>query len=338
MQYPIEVSESMKAWRVHAYCEPDEMSFDEVPVPEPADEEVLVRNAAAGVNFFDRLWIQGKYQTKPAFPFTPGAEVSGRVEAVGAAVTEFSPGDCVMAKMEMGGFAEYSVVPAYRVSPTPEGMDDATASGFLVVYQTSLFALRERARLRPGEWLLVHAGASGVGVAAIQLGKHFGAKVIATAGSEEKLAFCRAQGADHVLSYQDPAWVGHVKEITSGLGADVIYDPVGGDIFDLSTKCIAPGGRLLVVGFTSGRIPSVAANRILLKNISIVGAFWGRHILENETWIQTAQRELNDLYTGGKIRPASPMTFPLEKAPEALQCIADRKVKGKIALTIAPTI
>ena len=310
------------------------MTFAEVPVPEPDEGQILVRNHAVGVNFFDSLLIQGKYQVKPTFPFTPGGETAGVVEAVGAGVTDFVVGDRVLASSYSGGYSEYSIAWAWRASHFPEGMSFAEAAGFMVVYQTSYFGLCDRGALRPQESLLVHAGASGVGMAAIQLGKALGARVIATAGSAEKREFCRQQGADYILDYGRESWVDEVKEVTGGIGADVIYDPVGGEVFERSTKCIAPGGRLLVVGFASGAIPSVACNRILLKNISIVGVFWGRQVEENHDYVQRAQLRLNELYEQGKIRPVVSKTYPLAEAPRALADISERRIVGKVALTV----
>ena len=201
-----------------------------------------------------------------------------------------------------------------------------------MVYHTSYFALRERAALQPGEWLLVHAGASGVGVTAIQLGRAFGARVIATAGGPEKLAFAKAQGAEHAIDYSDASWVDQVKQLTGDRGADVIYDPVGGDVFDLSTKCIASGGRLLVIGFASGRIPTIAANRILLKNMSVVGALWGGHVKAHPEYSELAQQALADLYAKGSIQPPKPVEYPLADAPRALRDLANRKVLWKAVL------
>jgi NADPH:quinone reductase-like Zn-dependent oxidoreductase len=198
------------------------------------------------------------------------------------------------------------------------------------VYHTSYFALKERAALRAGEWLLVHAGASGVGMSAIQLGRSFGAHVIATAGSSEKLEFAKSLGAQHVVDYSDGAWIDQVKQLTGGRGADVIYDPVGGDIFDLSTKCIAPGGRLLVIGFASGRIPTIAANRILIKDIAIVGALWGTYAAAHPDYLAAAQRAL-----AGLVQPPKPRCYPLDQAPSALRDLANRKILGKAALTIS---
>lgn len=324
----------MRAWRVHGWGEPESMSLEEIDRPEPGPGQTRIRNRAAGLNFFDILQVQGKYQIKPPFPFTPGAEVAGIVDAIGSGVAEFAPGQPVLAITHGGGMAEYSLARAEMTFPIPGSADFATAAAMPIVYQTSYFALRDRARLAPGEWLLVHAGASGVGLTAIQLGKAFGARLIATAGSPEKLEFARSQGADHAFNYSDPAWVEQVRQITGGRGADVIYDPVGGDVFDLSTKCIAPGGRLLVIGFASGRIPSIAANRILIKDISIVGALWGGHVQAHPEYAGLAQRALADLFSKGAIRPPHPVEFPLERAAEALRDLANRKILWKAVLTM----
>ena len=324
----------MRAWQVTHYGEPEEMVLAEVETPAPAPGEVLVRNRACGLNFFDMLQCQGKYQARPAFPFTIGAEVAGNVAAVGEGVGELAEGQRVLALPRGGGFAEYTTVKASRAFPIPASMPYEQAAGMPVVYQTSLFALDYRAKLQAGEWLLVHAGASGVGTAAIQIGKAMGARVIATAGSPEKLEFCKAQGADHVLGYRDPSWIDEVKRIAGRFGADVIYDPVGGDVFDLSSKVIAPDGRLLVVGFASGRIPTLAANRALLKNMSLVGVFWGRHCEENPGFMASLHRDLMELYASGKINPPAGTTFPLAEAPRGIRALADRQVRGKAVLTV----
>ena len=319
----------MKAWLVRGWCEPDGMEFAEVDLPEPGPGQVRIRNRAAALNFFDILQIQGKYQVKPPFPFTPGAEIAGTIDLVAPDVTTFQPGDRVLALPQIGGFAEYAVVDASKVFAVPEGMDWAQAAAMPIVYHTSYFALRDRGQLRAGEWLLVHAGASGTGMSAIQLGRAWGARVIATAGSEEKLEFARRQGAEYVLDYRTESWVDEVKALTGGRGADIVYDPVGGDVFDLSTKCIAPEGRVLVVGFASGRIPSIAANRILLKNISIVGVFWGGQVKAHAGYTADTQRALTDLWLAGKIRPEVSRTWPLSALPAALNALAERSVLGK---------
>jgi len=322
----------MKAWRVHAWGEPESMSFEDVALPEPGAGQVRIRNHAAALNFFDILQVQGKYQIKPPFPFTPGAEVAGIIDAIGPDVTQFKPGDRVLALTHGSAMAEQSLSRADNTFPIPTGMDFPEAAAFPVVYHTSYFALRERAALQPGEWLLVHAGASGVGVTAIQLGRAFGARVIATAGGPEKLAFAKAQGAEHAIDYSDASWVDQVKQLTGDRGADVIYDPVGGDVFDLSTKCIASGGRLLVIGFASGRIPTIAANRILLKNMSVVGALWGGHVKAHPEYSKLAQQALADLYAKGSIQPPKPVEYPLANAPRALRDLANRKVLWKAVL------
>ncbi len=318
----------MKSWRVHAWGEPETLSFEEIPEPSPGPGQVKIRNRAAALNFFDILQIQGKYQIKPPFPFTPGAEVAGVVESVGQAVTSVKPGDRVMAMPKGDGFSEVSVAPASGVFPIPEGMSFEEAASIPIVYHTSYFAFTHRIQLRAGEWVLVHAGASGVGMTAIQLAKAMGARVIATAGSGPKLEFSRAQGADLALDYNDAAWADRVKEIT-GRGADVIYDPVGGDVFDLSTKCIAPEGRLLVIGFAGGRIPSIAANRVLLKNMSLVGVLWGGYVQAHPDYPAAVHPELMKLYAAGKIRPCIGAKHPLAELPKALRNLADRKVMGK---------
>ncbi|MDE3196139.1 MAG: NADPH:quinone oxidoreductase family protein, partial [Acidobacteriota bacterium] len=256
----------MKAWLVREFGDPEQMDWAEVELPQPGPGEVRIRNRAAALNFFDMLQIQGNYQVKPPLPFTPGAEIAGTVDAVGDDVRGFMPGDRVLSLPQIGGFAEYTVANVSTVFPVPAGMDWAQAAAMPIVYHTAWFGLKDRGQLCAGEWLLVHAGASGAGMAAIQVGRALGARVIATAGSDEKVEFAREQGAHIAFDYRSGGWVEEVRKLTGGRGADVIFDPVGGDVFDLSTKCIAPGGRLLVIGFASGRIPSIAMNRVLLKN------------------------------------------------------------------------
>lgn len=323
----------MKAWLVHEWCKPDGMKFEDISVPKPAATQVLIRNRAAGLNFFDLLMIQGLYQSRPGFPFSPGAEVAGTVEAIGSDVSGFKVGDRVLAFAADGGYRELTLAEAEGTFAIPDGMSFSEAAGLPIVYHTSYFAIENRAQLKAGEWLLVHAGASGVGMSAIQIGKAYGARVIATAGSPEKLEFCTKIGAEHAIDYRDEKWVEQVNAITRK-GADVIYDPVGGDVFDLSTKCIAPGGRLLVIGFASGRIPSIQANRALLKQISIVGVFWGRHRQETPGYTQSVHQALVKLFQEGKLRPIVGQEFPLSEAPKAMGALATRKIAGKAVLTM----
>jgi NADPH2:quinone reductase len=319
---------TMQAWQVTAWGEPEQMTFGTVTEPEPGAGEIRIANRASALNFFDILQIQGKYQVKPPLPFTPGAETAGVVDAVGAGVTRFSAGDRVLAMPMGGAFAECSIALEGKAFRIPDGMDFPEAAAMPIVYHTSYFALGTRAALHDSEWLLVHAGASGVGMAAIQIGKAMGARIIATAGSEAKLDFCRSQGAEFTLDYRDAGWVDRIKEITGGHGADVIYDPVGGDVFDLSTKCIAPEGRLLVVGFAGGRIPSIQANRILLKDISIVGVHWGQYVRDRPEYIAHTQQALEQM----RVRPVVGNRYKLRDAPLALRELADRKVIGKAVL------
>jgi NADPH2:quinone reductase len=310
------------------------MEFTDIPVLEPKPGELRIRNRAAALNFYDILMIQGKYQVKPPRPFTPGSEVAGVVDAVGEGVSEFKVGDRVQAMAVGGTFCEYSIAPAAKAFRIPDAMSFEEAAAMIVIYQTSFFALTHRTQIKPGEWLLVHAGAGGVGMSAMQIGKAFGARVIATAGSEEKLQFCLSQGAEHALNYRDATWVDRVKQITGGRGADVIYDPVGGEVFDLSTKCIAPEGRLLVIGFAGGAIPSIAANRILLKQISVIGVYWGGYLEHHPEYMHQAQAELFRMYEAGQIKPIVSQTLQLADAVEALKALAGRKSYAKVVLAI----
>jgi NADPH2:quinone reductase len=324
----------MKSWRVHAWGEPETMVLENIAEPLPAAGQVRIRNKACALNFFDILQIQGKYQVKPPFPFTPGAEAAGVVDAVGDGVTGLKIGDRVAAMTHGEGFAECSVAPVLSVFPIPEAMTFEEAAAMPIVYHTSYYALTHRTKLRMGETLLVHAGASGVGMSAIQIGKAVGAKTIATAGTEAKRQFAQAQGASHVIDYSDPGWVDRVKELTNGQGADVIYDPVGGDVFDASTKCVAPEGRILVIGFASGRIPTIAANRVLLKNISLIGVLWGAYVKAHPDYSGRVHAALMELYGLGMVRPQVGAKYAFDDLPHALRDLADRKVLGKAVVTI----
>ena len=316
----------MRAWRVHELGNPDDvLTFDEVDRPTPGPGQVLVKVRASALNFFDALMIQGQYQEKPPLPFTPGSEICGEIVETGQRVLGSVAGG-------PGGYAEYALMDAAAAWPVPENMPDEKAAALYITYQTGYVGLHNRAHLQAGEWLLVHAGAGGVGSAAIQLGKAAGARVIATAGGKHKTEVCTQLGADHVIDYLSEDFVPIVKEITGGHGADVIYDPVGGDVFDKSRKVIAFEGRLVVVGFTSGRIPEAPANHILVKNYSVVGLHWGAYRHHDPALFGMVHERLMELYDEGYIDPLVSQTLPLDQAHKALHALTDRSTVGKIVL------
>jgi NADPH2:quinone reductase len=322
----------MHAMIVEDWCEPKDLKLVELPDPAPGRGEVAIDVKAVGCNFFDILIAQGKYQVRPPRPFAPGGEVAGVIRAVGAEVSDLKVGDRVFAMLGWGGYASVALAPAATVVRMPDSMSFEHGAAFGVVYQTSYFGLVYRAAVQAGETLLVHAAAGGVGLAAVQIGKALGARVLATASSPAKLEIARQHGAAEVFDYSTPEWVERVKEATAGRGADVIYDPVGGEIFDLSTKCIAFGGRLLVVGFASGVIPSIQINRVLLKNISIVGLHWGAYRLNDPAKIPEAMQALFAMYERGTVRPVVSSTYALPDAAKALDEIASRRSIGKVVL------
>jgi NADPH2:quinone reductase len=304
----------------------------EQPAPVIHPGQIAVDVKAAGCNFFDILLVQGRYQVKPQFPFIPGGEIAGVVDEVGAGVSGFAPGDRVLAAVPVGGYAERIALPASLAHRMPENLSFEEGAALPIVYPTSYAGLVYRAALQPGETLLVHAAAGGVGLAAVQIGKALGARVIATAGGKEKLHVALEAGADIGIDYSEEDFVERVKEHTNGRGADVIYDSVGGDIFDRSLKCIAWNGRLLVIGFASGTIPKVAANRILLKNISVMGLHWGAYARHEPARVPETFDALFQLYAEGKIRPVIYRRYPLEQAPAALAALGSRKSHGKVVL------
>jgi len=322
----------MRAIVVDRLMEPEELRLGEAPEPAPAAGTLLVDVKAAGCNFFDILMCRGTYQVKPPLPFVPGAEVAGEVLAVGEGVTGFAVGDRVFGSSGMGGFAERALVPAHGAWQLPAAMSFAEGAALPIVYPTSYAALVYRASLAAGETLLVHAAAGGVGVAAVQIGKALGARVIATAGGDDKLAVAKRAGADVVIDYRAEDFVARVLDETDGRGADVIYDSVGGDVFDRSLKCIAWNGRLLVIGFAGGTIPSVKANRILLKNIAVVGLHWGAYAKHEPERIPETMQALLALAEKGAIRPEIYRSYPLEQASEALVALGARRTWGKVVL------
>lgn len=323
----------MKAVQAHDWCQPRDLKLDEVERPRPLAGEVLVRVRSAALNFPDVLMIQGTYQVKPPLPFIPGIEVAGVVEELGPGVTGPSPGTRVMAQCGLGGFAEYVVAPDVAVTPIPDGMTDHEAAAFALVYQTSYFGLAYRGQLQRGETVLVHSAAGGVGLAAVQIARALGAgKIIGTAGSDDKLDLIRANGADVAVNYQSENFVDVVKRETNGAGADVIYDPVGGSVSELSAKCIAFEGRLVIIGFTSGQIPTFKANHILVKNYSVVGLHWGYYRQMKPERIVQGWRELLDLYQSGKLKPHIGGSYPMERVADAMEHLMSRKAVGKIVL------
>jgi len=323
----------VRALLCKAFGPPESLVLEEVEEPELGPGQVRIAIKACGINFPDLLIISGKYQLRPPMPFSPGAEVAGEVVEVADDVVDFAPGQRVAAVSMFGGMAEQLCVDAGAVVAVPDGVDDVTAAAFLLTYGTAYHALRQRADLQAGETLLVHAASGGVGSAAVQIGKALGARVIATVGGAEKAKIARELGADEVIDYRVDDFVARVKEVTGGSGADVIYDPVGGDVFDRSLKCIAWNGRLIVVGFASGRIPEVKANRILLKNIAVTGVHWGAYLINEPERVPETFEGIFALYREGKIKPLIFNTYPLEDLPSALGELASRKTHGKLIIT-----
>jgi NADPH2:quinone reductase len=319
----------MKAWVVRRWCKPEEMSFEDIAMPQPSKGQALVKIEAAALNFLDTLMIQGMYQVKPPFPFTPGVEFSGTVEAVSEG-SNFKKGDRVCGTAENGAFAEYCLADNLGLVSVPDSVPLRLSAAIPVVYSTSHMALKRRADLQRGETLLVHAGAGGVGLAAIQIGKAWGAKVIATAGGPEKVAICLKYGADVAIDYNAEDFVEKVKTLTDGKGADVIYDSVGGDVTDKSLRCIAWDGRLLIVGFASGRIAEIPANRLLLKNAAAIGVFWGGHKRANPAVIKPTLDDVFAMCARGDIKPVIAREYKLSETPQALKDLGSRNTYGKV--------
>jgi NADPH:quinone reductase len=325
----------MKAVLCKAYGPPGSLVVEDIPSPVAGPGEVVVSVKTASVNFPDVLIIQNKYQVKPPLPFSPGSELAGVVKSVGDGVTRWKPGDPVMAITGYGAFAEEVKVDVNRLLPIPAGMDFVSAAAFGLTYATSEHALCDRGELKAGETLLVLGASGGVGIAAIEIGKVLGARVIACASTDDKLAVCREHGADDTINYATEDLRERIKAITDGKGADVVYDPVGGNYTELALRSIAWRGRLLVVGFAAGDIPKIPLNLTLLKGCAIVGVFWGEFTRREPQRFQAAMDKLGRWFAEGKLKPHVSGTFPLERAADALTLMADRKVKGKVVLTVA---
>lgn len=307
---------------------------DDWPEPTPGPDDVLIDIKAAGLNFPDVLIIQGKYQFQPEMPFSPGGECAGVVKAVGANVTRYGVGDRVIGMMGHGCFADMVAMNQRAVSPMPEGLDFRQAAGVAVTYFTSYHALKQRAQLKAGETLLVLGAAGGVGSTAVELGKLMGARVIAAASSEEKLALCRELGADDTINYSEQDLKTAIKELTGGKGVDVVYDPVGGDYAEPAIRGMAWNGRYLVVGFASGPIPEIPLNLTLLKGCSIVGVFWGRFTGEEPQANRQNIEELWEHFAAGRLKPAINDVFPLEDYEKAYDVMTGRRARGKVILTM----
>lgn len=323
----------MKALVCKEWGPPESLSVEDVAAPQPADNEALLRVHAAGVNFPDTLIVQGKYQFKPDRPFSPGGECAGVVEAVGSKVKHLKPGDKVIAFTGWGAFAELIVADASGVLPMPEGMDFVTGSSFVMTYATSYHALKDRAALKSGETLLVLGASGGVGLAAIEIGKVLGARVIAAASTAEKLAVCKEHGADELIDYTKEDLKERLKALTGGKGVDVIYDPVGGPYTEIALRNCAWRGRLLVIGFANGEIPKIPINLALLKGCSIVGVFWGDYAKREPMNNLSDLRVLLGWLKEGKLKPHVAGTYPLSRAAEAIRLLMDRRVSGKLVVT-----
>ncbi len=322
----------MQAWFCETLSGPEGLVWKEVPTPEPGPGEVRIAIRAASLNFPDILIVQGKYQFKPPLPFVPGSEYSGLIDAVGAGVTQFKPGDAVAAMGSTGGFGSHAVVEASRVLKLPAGFALEDAAAFALTYGTSHHALIDRAALQPGETVLVLGAAGGVGTSAIQIAKAAGAKVIAAASTDAKCDFCRRLGADATLNYSTQNVREVLKELTGGKGPDVVYDPVGGDLAEPVFRSIAWRGRYLVIGFAQGGIPALPFNLPLLKGASVVGVFWGDFVRREPENSARGMAELARWYAEGKVRPAIDLKLPMRELPAAYARMATRQVQGKVLM------
>jgi NADPH2:quinone reductase len=322
----------MRALVCKQFGPPGTLTVEEVAAPQPAAGEVKIRVRAAGVNFPDVLLVQGLYQVKPPLPFTPGIEVAGDIVEVGASVNGWQPGQRVFAFINQGGMAEAVCAPAHMVLPLPEGMSYEHGAAFPIAYGTSHVALAHRGHLRAGERLLVLGAGGGVGLAAVAIGARLGAEVMAAASSDDKLALAREYGAQHTINYTEADLREAVRALTQDKGADVIYDPVGGDLFDAAARLIAWEGRYLVIGFASGRISELPVNRVLLKNSALVGVYWGAYAQHNPAVLQASFKTLLGWYLAGELRVHVSHTYALDEAKDALIALMERRALGKLVI------
>lgn len=324
----------MKAVLCRAFGAPEALTYEDVPVAALGPGQVRIRIRACGLNFADTLMVAGQYQVKPPFPFTPGIEIAGEVTEIGEGVATLVPGTRVVSYLRgAGGFADEIVLGDELVVPIPDGMDFVTAAAFPVAYGTSHFALTHRGDLKPGETLLVLGAAGGVGLTAVEIGKHLGARVLAAAGGAAKCGIARDYGADETIDYTSESVRDRVRALTGGAGADVVYDPVGGDAFDQALRAVNWEARMLVVGFASGRVPSIPANLVLVKNVSVIGVVWGAQSERDPALIAGKLRELLRWWEAGKLRPRVATTFPLADIVPAMRALLSRQHAGKIVLT-----
>jgi NADPH2:quinone reductase len=324
----------LKALLCKQFGPPESLVLEDVPSPKPGAGEVVVSIKAASVNFPDVLIIQNRYQFKPPLPFSPGSELSGVGKEIGEGVKNVKPGDKVIAFTTFGAFAEEVKTESGRLLPMPEGMSYAEAASFVLTYGTTDHALRDRGKLQAGETLLVLGAAGGVGVAALEIGKALGARVIACASSDEKLAVCRQHGADETINYASEDLRERIKALTGGKGVDVIYDAVGGQYTEPAFRSIAWRGRHLVIGFAAGDIPKLPLNLALLKGAAVVGVFWGDFTRREPKLFAESAGQLARWYREGKLKPHVSATFPLAQAADAMNLLASRKAKGKVVVTI----
>jgi len=322
----------MRAVLCRSYGPPESLTVETLPDPAPGPGEVLVDVTCIGLNFFDTLIIQNRYQVKPALPFSPGAEFAGVVAARGDGVDTVAPGDRVAAFVTHGACRSRIVLPASQLIPIPEGVSDEAAAGMLVTYGTSLHALSDRARLKPGETVAVLGAAGGVGLAAVEIGAAMGARVIACASSPEKLALARAHGAAETFDYAAGDLKEGLKQLTGGTGVDVVYDPVGGDLAEAALRAIAWQGRYLVVGFAAGEIPKIPLNLVLLKGCDVLGVFWGAFTARDPAGNAANIARLFGWIRDGRLSVHASTVMPLDEAPAAIRLLADRRATGKILL------
>jgi len=324
----------MKAMIVKACGPLENLTLETVADPEAGDNDVVIDVKACAVNFADSLMVEGSYQVKPALPFSPGLEVAGVISRIGPKVTGWKVGDKVQALTNWGGFAEKVAVPSHALCPLPDDMSYVEAAAFVVAYGTSHMALDYRAKLQKDEWLVVNGAGGGVGLTAVEIGKLKGARVIATAGSDEKLAIAREKGADFTINYKQDDVRAKIKEFTGGKGANVVYDPVGGEVFRQSLRAMAPEGRMLIIGFASGDIPQIPANHLLVKNIELIGFYWGAYKRFKTKVLQESTQQLFQWHREGRLRPHISATFPLAETADAIRALRNRSSSGKVVVTM----